>query len=123
MRTAHWDIIGERIYGLGCMLYIDIENSEDIFGHDGKSTPPANTAIRINPITGDGIIVLETGNPGLATSLASDWVFLETGKTDTLLFIMLLGKMIKIIIIGLLFIGVLLITIGIKRMKRKTVTK
>lgn len=96
MREAHWDIMGEKIFGLGCMLYIGIENNEDIFGHDGKSTPPVNTAIRINPVTGDGIIVLETGHPDLATRIASDWVFLKTGKVDTLLFTMQLGKMVNL---------------------------
>lgn len=120
MRQSHWDMMGEKIYGLGSMLYIDIENGEDIFGHDGKSTPPINTAIRINPISGDGIIILETGNPNLATRVASDWVFLETGKTDTLLFQMLLGKMTKIILTGLLLISVLGIVIGVRRKKRKT---
>ena len=104
------------------MLYIDIENNEDIFGHDGKSTPPINTALRINPVTGDGIIVLETGNPDIATKIASDWVFLKTGKVDTLLFTMLLGKMIKIILVGVLFIIVIAIWTAIQRMKRKTVT-
>lgn len=121
MRTSHWDEMGGAIYGLGTLLYIDVENDENIFGHDGKSTPPINTAIRINPNTGDGIIVLETGNPDLATRLASDWVFLETGKTDTLLFIMLLGKMTKIIIIGLIVISILIIGTGIWRKKRKNV--
>lgn len=120
MRKSHWDIMGEKIYGLGAMLYIDIENGEDIFGHDGNSTPPINTAIRINPISGDGIIILETGNPNLATKIASDWVFLETGKTDTLLFTMLLGKMIKLIFAGILLIVVLGIGIGIWRKRRKT---
>ena len=119
MRKAHWDMMGERIYGLGSMLYIGIENGEDIFGHDGKSTPPINTAIRINPTTGDGIIILETGNPDLATKLASDWVFLETGKTDTLLFMRLLGKMTTIIIVGLLLICIFVIGTGIWRKKKK----
>ena len=118
MRQSHWDMMGERLYGLGTMLYIGIGNSDDIFGHDGKSTPPINTAIRINPINGDGIIILETGNPDFATKVASDWVFLETGKTDTLLFTMLLGKMTPIFIIGLLLIGICVIRIGIWR-KRK----
>lgn len=118
LRESHWDIMGERIYGLGCMLYIDIENNEDIFGHDGKSIPPINSAIRINPITGDGIIILETGNPDLATRIASDWVFLETGKTDTLLFTMIIGKMTKIILIGLLLISILIIGTGIWRKKK-----
>jgi CubicO group peptidase (beta-lactamase class C family) len=122
MRKSHWNMMGANIYGLGSMLYIDIENGEDIFGHDGKSTPPINTAIRINPNTGDGIIVLETGNPNLATKFASDWVFLETGKTDTLLFTMLLGKMAKLILGGILLISVFGIAIGIWRKRRKTAT-
>ncbi|MFM9948561.1 MAG: serine hydrolase domain-containing protein [Saprospiraceae bacterium] len=119
LRETHWDIMGEGIYGLGCMLYIDIENNEDIFGHDGKSTPPINTAIRINPVTGDGIIILETGNPDLATRVASDWVFLKTGKVDTLLFTMLLGKMTTILIIGVLSICIFVIGTGIWRTKSK----
>ncbi len=122
MREAHWDMMGEEIFGLGCMLYIDIENNEDIFGHDGKSTPPINTAIRINPVTGDGIIVLETGNPDLATKIASDWIFLKTGKVDTLLFTMLLGKMIKIIFAGVLIIIAIAIGTAKWRTKRKTAT-
>ena len=40
IREGHWDVMGEKIYGLGSMLYIDEEDNEDIFGHDGKSTPP-----------------------------------------------------------------------------------
>jgi CubicO group peptidase (beta-lactamase class C family) len=119
IRKSHWDIMGEKIYGLGAMLYIDIENGEDIFGHDGKSTPPINTALRINPISGDGIIILETGNPNLATRIASDWVFLETGKTDTLLFNLLVRKMINLIVIGIIVISITGIVIGIRRKKRK----
>ncbi|MFN8356460.1 MAG: serine hydrolase domain-containing protein [Spirosomataceae bacterium] len=119
MREAHWDMMGERIFGLGCMLYIDIENNEDIFGHDGKSTPPINTAIRINPVTGDGIIILETGNPDLATKIASDWVLLKTGKVDTLLFTMLLEKMLKILIVGILFIIAIAAWSAIRNKKRQ----
>ena len=119
IRKSHWDIMGEKIYGLGAMLYMDIENGEDIFGHDGKSTPPINTALRINPISGDGIIILETGNPNLATRIASDWVFLETGKTDTLLFNLLVRKMINLIVIGIIVISITAIVIGIRRKKRK----
>ncbi len=119
LRTTHWDIMGEGVYGLGCMLYIDIENNEDIFGHDGKSTPPINTAIRINPVTGDGIIILETGNPDLATRVASDWVLLKTGKVDTLLFTRLLGKMTTMLIFGVLFISIFVIGAGIWRKRSK----
>ena len=120
MRKPHGKMMGENIYGLGTMLYIDIENNENIFGHDGKSTPAINTAIRINPNTGDGVIILETGNPDLATKLASDWVFLETGKTDTLLFAKLIPNMILIFSAGLLLILMSVVGIGLWRKKRKT---
>jgi hypothetical protein len=111
--------MGASIYGLGTMLYIDIENDDDIFGHDGQSTPPINTAIRINPKTGDELIILETGHPDLATRIASDWVFIETGKSDTLLFTMLTGKISNILFIGLIAISILNIGTGIWRRKRK----
>jgi hypothetical protein len=119
MRKSHWEMMGERIYGLGTMLYVEVENEEDIFGHDGKSTPPINTAIRINPNTGDGLIILETGNPDLATRLASDWVLLETGKTDTLLFTRLIPKMIRMMVVGLSIITLLSIGLIIWRQKRR----
>jgi hypothetical protein len=57
IRTGHWNIMGEEIYGLGSMLYIDIEENEDIFGHDGSSTPPINSYKKIR--LPDGIIVLK----------------------------------------------------------------
>lgn len=120
MREGHWDMMGEEIYGLGTMLYIDLESNEDIFGHDGKSTPPINTAIRINPVSGNGIIVLVTGNPDLATRIASDWVYLQTGKVDTLLFSMLLEKTITIALVGILLIILFLIGVTRWRKKRKT---
>ena len=92
MREAHGRVLGEDMYGLGTILYTEIENGQVIIGHDGQSNPPINTALRLNSDTGDGIIILETGNPDLATRIASDWVFVQTGKVDTLLFTMLSEK-------------------------------
>lgn len=86
MREPHGQSMGVDIWGLGTVLYATTDENDFIIGHDGKSTPPVNTAVRLNPETGDGIIVLETGNPVLATKLASEWVFWKTGKVDTFLF-------------------------------------
>ena len=88
MREPHARTMGIDIWGLGTILYARTENDDFIIGHDGRSTPPINTAVRLNPDTGDGIIVLETGNPLLATKLASEWVFWKTGKVDLPLFTM-----------------------------------
>ena len=63
---------------------------------------------------------METGNPDLATRIGSDWVYLNTGKVDTLLFSMLLGKTIKIALVGILIIIFFLIGVARWREKRKT---
>lgn len=118
MQKSHWDMMGEAIYGLGTFLFVDVGNDQYIIGHDGQSNPPINTALRIDPVSGDGIIILETGNPDLATRLASDWVFLKTRKVDTLLFTMLQGKMLNMMGVGVLSITVLVIALAWWR-KRK----
>jgi len=82
MREPHANVMGLDIWGLGTILYAKTDDGNFIIGHDGKSTPPINTAVRLNPQTGNGVIILETGNPLLATKLASEWVLWKTGKID-----------------------------------------
>lgn len=100
MRKPHAQSMGVDIWGLGTILFATTDNNDFIIGHDGKSTPPINTAVRLNPQTGDGIIVLETGHSAIATRLASEWVFWRTGKVDSFLFLTLINKMLWIIGIG-----------------------
>ncbi|MBI3221405.1 MAG: beta-lactamase family protein [Bacteroidetes bacterium] len=113
MREPHGQSMGVDIWGLGTVLYATTDDNDFIIGHDGKSTPPINTAVRLNPETGDGIIILETGNPVLATNLASEWVFWKTGKVDTFLFPMLVNGMVQAIGIGWVTIVVATIALGI----------
>lgn len=124
MRKPHASSMGMDIWGLGTILYTTTDNGDFIIGHDGKSTPPINTAVRLNPETGDGIIVLETGNPLLATKLASEWVFWKTGKVDLTLFTMSKDTMISRTGKGILAIVILAIVMGIvsnrKKIKRNT---
>jgi CubicO group peptidase (beta-lactamase class C family) len=82
MREPHANVMGLDIWGLGTILYANTDDGNFIIGHDGKSTPAINTAIRLNPKTGNGVIILETGNPLMATKLAAKWVFWKTGKID-----------------------------------------
>ena len=119
MRKPHATTMGMDIWGLGTILYAKTEHGDFIIGHDGKSTPPINAAVRLNPDTGDGIIVLETGHPLLATKLASEWVFWKTGKVDLTLFTMLKDKMISTTGKGILGIITLSILIGVVRWRRK----
>lgn len=119
MREPHASTMGMDIWGLGTILYTTTDNDDFIIGHDGRSTPPINTAIRLNPETGNGIIILETGNPILATKLASEWVFWKTGKVDLTLFTMLKDNMVSTIVKGWVTIIVLIVIIGIVRYRKK----
>jgi hypothetical protein len=118
MREPHGQTMGINIWGLGTILYATTAGSDFIIGHDGKSTPPINTAIRLNPETGDGIIILETGNPIMATKLASEWVFWKTGMVDTFLFPMLINGLVSTIGIGWVVIIGTTIVFGIVRTLR-----
>ncbi len=118
MREPHGQSMGVDIWGLGTVLYATTGDNDFIIGHDGKSTPPINTAIRLNPETGDGIIVLETGHPILATKLASEWVFWKTGKVDTFLFPMLIGGLVQTTGIGWAVIIAMTIVFSIVRRLR-----
>src|SRR4029453_12451670 len=63
------------IWGLGTMLYAGNNKGGFVVGHDGNNEPAINTAARLDPATGNGIAVLETGQRLLATRLAGEWVF------------------------------------------------
>ncbi len=119
MRQPHGRQMGADIWGLGTILYAPTEDSDFIIGHDGKSTPPINTAVRLNPLTGDGIIVLETGSPALATRLASEWVFWKTGQVDTLLFTMLVAGMTRLIGTGWAIIVAATVVFGLSRLRNR----
>lgn len=119
MREPHGKAMGTDIWGLGTILYATTDNDDFIIGHDGKSTPPINTAIRLDPQTGNGIIILETGNSILATKLASEWVFWKTGKVDLLLFTMLKDNMVSTIGIGWIAVIMLTLIIGLVRHRKR----
>ena len=112
MRQPHAAQMGADIWGLGTMLYVPNGAGDFIIGHDGKRQPAINTAVRLNPSTGDGIVVLQSGNQLLATTVAGEWVFWQTGTIDFLMFALVAKKMITIVFIGwgaiiltVLFIG------------------
>jgi CubicO group peptidase (beta-lactamase class C family) len=84
-QPAAW-LYGQPIWGLGVMLYADNRAGDFVIGHDGSNEPAINTAARLNPRSGNGIVILQTGHPQLATRLAGEWVFWETGRVDFLAF-------------------------------------
>lgn len=88
-------LYGQPIWGLGAMLYADNRHGGFVVGHDGNNGPAINTAARLNPATGNGIVILETGKPLLATRLAGEWVFWEAGRVDFLAFKLALPDMLR----------------------------
>ena len=100
-------LYGQPIWGLGTMLYADNRAGGFIVGHDGNNEPAINTAARLNPATGNGIVILETGKPLLATRVASEWVFWEAGRVDFLAFKLAMPGMLSWLGWGSLAIAIL----------------
>lgn len=79
---------GADIWGMGTILYAPNNRGDNIIGHDGDNEPAINTTVRLDPASGDGIVVLETGNKRLATQLGGEWVFWSSGNVDFLTVLM-----------------------------------
>jgi len=84
MREPHGTQFGADIWGLGTMLYAPTAGDAFVFGHDGQNAPAINAAVRINPDNSDAIVVLTSGGRLLATRLASEWTYWQTGGPDFL---------------------------------------
>jgi CubicO group peptidase (beta-lactamase class C family) len=119
MRTPHASQLGADIWGLGLMLYAPNGKGSHIIGHDGNNGPAINTTARLDPDTGDGIVILATGSPLLATELAGEWVYWKTGRVDNLTFAIGLGSLLLWIGGGALVILVVGILVGWKSRKRR----
>ena len=111
MQEPHASQFGQEIWGLGTMLYAPNGAGAFVVGHDGNNDPAINTAARLNPATGDGIVILETGNRLLATRLAGEWVFWETGNLDFLTVTMEAKRMFIVIATGwvVILVGALVV--------------
>jgi len=72
--------LGRDIWGLGCVLYADNDQGGHVIGHDGNNRPALDHSWRVNPATGNGIVVMSSGDGTLATRLGGEWTFWETGK-------------------------------------------
>ena len=119
MASSHATSMGADVWGLGVMLYAPNNQDGFIIGHDGNNEPAINTAVRFDPATGDGIVVLETGSSLLATKIASEWVFWKTGNVDNLAFAMVLESMFLWILAGCAIILLVALIIGWRQWKNR----
>ena len=100
MRAPQARQFGADIWGLGTMLFAPDAQGNYVIGHDGNNEPAINTTARINPATGDGIVILETGADLLASRIAGEWVFWLTGLPDLLMVTMASGDMLQLAAVG-----------------------
>ena len=120
MFTPTATVLGTDIWGLGVMLYAPNGAGGHIVGHEGSNAPAINTSVRVDPATGDGIVLLVTGNPSLAGELGSEWVFWRTGRLDTMDYVRSTGHTALIIGAGWLVIAGAVVIIGWRANRRRT---
>jgi len=71
-----------------------------IVGHGGLAEPAINADVRLDPRSGDGIIVLITGDRGLSPRLAARWVRWKTGRFGLYVLFSLVPAMLRTILGG-----------------------
>jgi CubicO group peptidase (beta-lactamase class C family) len=99
MRTPQARLFGRDLWGLGTMLYT-ASGGDHVFGHDGDNFPAINTAVRVDPKTRSGIVVLSSGDGAFAWKLASEWTYWKTGHVDFSGFARRLQRVLRTIAIG-----------------------
>ena len=67
-------------WGLGQTLFVENGSGGYIVGHDGGSPPAWGAWFRVNPATGNGMVMTVSGGNGALNQLAHDWVYWETGQ-------------------------------------------
>ena len=117
MRQGEAFVLGAPIWGLGTMLYAPDDDDVYVFGHAGQNDPAINSEIRINPATGDAIIVLSTGNSSIATRVGFLWTFWQTGRPDFLGLSAEIQRAVPIYLVGVFLI--LAMSLGIALMRRR----
>lgn len=107
MRAPEARLATLPVWGLGPTLYAPNGAGGFVIGHDGANFPAINTTARIDPATGDGIIVLETGSATLAREIGGEWVYWQAGivPLDTLVLFDLRGILILFATGALVIIG------------------
>jgi hypothetical protein len=94
------------------MLYASNNAGDFLIGHDGHNEPAINTTARVDPATGDGVVVIVTGNNSLATTLGSEWVFWKVGNVDFVTVAMNSQRILRVLAVGWLVILVVAAAIG-----------
>lgn len=69
-------------WGLGLTLFV-AHGSGYVVGHDGGSSPATGAVLRINPATGNAVVVTVSGGRVPISRLRNDWMFWERARSVT----------------------------------------
>ncbi|MEL7122930.1 MAG: serine hydrolase [Bacteroidota bacterium] len=123
MSTAETFINNIGVYGLGPDLYSQNDKNSNIIGHDGSGNNAINTAARIDLVSKNGIIILETGNYNMASSLADEWMFWTAGIADYVVMQRNIPYLVTLFVVGCIVIfTIAILIIRNKNKKRKQLT-
>lgn len=92
------------VYGLGPALYSQNNQHSTIIGHDGSGGNAINTAARIDLQSKNGIIILEMGSHGFASSMADEWLFWKAGIADYVVMMRNKNYILTLLIMGYILI-------------------
>lgn len=67
-------------WGLGQTLFVANDAGGYVVGHDGGTYPAWGAMIRVNPATGNGMVLMVSGGKGAVNQLPHDWIYWETGR-------------------------------------------
>ena len=115
MQVSEARRLGRDIWGLGPVLYADNNRGGFIIGHDGNNRPALNHSWRLNPVTGNGIVVMSSGDGSLASRLGDEWTFWETGNVSIAAFAAGAREMVVKIVAGCLVIAAVALLPGLLR--------
>jgi CubicO group peptidase (beta-lactamase class C family) len=67
-------------WGLGQSIYVENDAGGHVVGHSGGTYPAWGAVMRMNPATGNGLVMMVSGGQGATNQLVHDWIYWETGK-------------------------------------------
>jgi CubicO group peptidase (beta-lactamase class C family) len=99
-------------WGLGPTIYASDNAVGSIIGHDANNDPALSASARVEPQTGSGVVVLQSGNELLAAVLAGEWVLWQTGHRDYVTVLIELRGLLKVLAFGWIAIPVMAVILG-----------
>jgi CubicO group peptidase (beta-lactamase class C family) len=69
-----------RSWGLGLTRYAEDDRGALVIGHSGGTRPAWGAMLRVNPRSGNALVLLSSGGSGSLNRLPHDWVYWETGQ-------------------------------------------